>query len=312
MRAMGSLDLVRALPLVAIAASVAAGGCAGGSATRTLGAEAEAMRPLLATPLAQRYAAAAARLPRVRTRSVVVGATRKVVDEAYYYTTRYGSPLAYARPLELLGHAGLADVAGRRVLDCGYGGIGQLLMLASLGADVVGVDVDPLLRAMYAERDGAFGRGRVRTVDGRWPADAATRDAVGGPFDVIVAKNVLKRGYIHPAEPVDPSKTIQLGVGDEAFLRALFAALAPRGRLLIYNLSPAPAPPGQPYIPWADGRSPFPRELYERVGLRVVAFEVDDTTAARAMARTLGWDRGADAMDVERGLFAQYTLVERP
>ncbi|HEX6837900.1 MAG TPA: hypothetical protein VF334_15080, partial [Polyangia bacterium] len=232
--------------------------------------------------------------------------------EEYYYTTRYGTPLAYARPLELLARAGLGDVAGRRILDFGYGGIGQLLMLASLGADVVGVDVDPLLRAMYAERDGAFGPGRVHTVDGRWPAEPRVRDAVGGGFDLVMSKNVLKRGYIHPSQPVDANKTIRLGVDDEAFLRAVFAALAPGGRFLIYNLSPAPAPPGQPYIPWADGRSPFPRELFERVGFRVVAFELDDTAAARTMARALGWDRGPDAMDLTNGLFAQYSLVERP
>ncbi|MGZ3425677.1 MAG: hypothetical protein ACXVCV_03465, partial [Polyangia bacterium] len=191
-------------------------------------------------------------------------------------------------------------------------GIGQLLMLASLGADIVGVDVDPLLRAMYADRDGTFGRGRVHTVLGRWPADPTVRAAVGGRYDLFLSKNVLKRGYIHPSQPVDERKTIQLGVDDEAFLRAVFDALAPGGLMMIYNLAPAPAPPGKPYIPWADGRSPFPVELFERVGFRVVAFEVDDTVPARAMAHALGWDRGPEAMDLTNDLFAQYTLVARP
>ena len=289
-----------------------AAGCATSPTTATLRAEAIAVRPLLTTPLARQFAGAATALPPVRKRVVVFDGKRKLVDEEYYYTTRYGTPLAYARPLELLARAGFGDVAGRHILDFGYGGIGQLLMLASLGADVVGVDVDPLLRAMYAARDGAFGRGRVRTVDGRWPAEARVRDAVGGGYDLIIAKNVLKRGYIHPSQPVDPHQTIQLGVDDEAFLRTIFATLAPGGRFLIYNLCPAPAPPGKPYIPWADGRSPFARELYERAGLRVVAFEVDDTAAARAMAHALGWDRGPEAMDLSRDLFAEYTLVERP
>jgi hypothetical protein len=73
-----------------------------------------------------------------------------------------------------------------------------------------------------------------------------------------------------------------------------------------------PPPPGKPYVPWADGRSPFAREMFEKVGFRVVAFEVDDTAAARAMARALGWDRGAEAMDLAHDLFGQYTLVQRP
>ena len=291
---------------------LALAGCHSAGGTRAIRAEATAVRPLVTSALAQRYLDAAKNLPPVGKRVIEVAGTRKVVDEEYYYTTRYGTPLAYVRPLELLARFGFTDVRGRRILDFGYGGIGQLLMLASLGADIVGVDVDPLLRAMYAERDGAFGDGQVHTVVGRWPADAAVRDAVGGRYDLIIAKNVLKRGYIHPSQPVDERKTIRLGVDDESYLRTAFDALVGGGRLLIYNLAPAPAPAGKPYIPWADGRSPFPRELFERVGFRVVAFEVDDTAAARAMARALGWDRGADAMDLANDLFAQYTLVERP
>jgi len=296
---------VAALSLIAI-------GCAPAEGVRAIRVEAKALAPLVQTALARRYVEAAARLPPVATRAVVVDGKRKVVDEEYYYTTRYGTPLAYARPLELLARAGLGDVGGRRVVDFGYGGIGQLLALASLGADVAGVDVDPLLRAMYADRDGPFGAGRVRTVLGRWPAETTVRDAVGGGYDLFLSKNALKRGYIHPSQPVDERKTIALGVDDEAFLRAVFAMLKPGGRLMIYNLAPAPAPPGKPYIPWADARSPFPRALFEAVGFHVVAFEVDDTAAARTMAHALGWDRGKDAMDLAHDLFAQYTLVERP
>jgi hypothetical protein len=165
---------------------------------------------------------------------------------------------------------------------------------------------------MYADRDGAFGSGTLRTVDGRWPTDGSVRAAVGDGYDLFVAKNVLKRGYIHPARPVSPKLTIKLGVDDEAFLRAVFALLEPGGRMMIYNLAPAPSPPDKPYVPWSDGHSPFARELFERVGFRVIAFDVDDTTAARAMARALGWDRGPDAMDLEHGLFALYTVVQRP
>jgi hypothetical protein len=296
------------------AALVLCAGCAGAGprGTAAIRAEAAALRPLVDSDVARRFVDAAAQLPPVAKRTVRVGGKRRVIDEEYFYTTRYGSPLAYARPLDLLARAGFDEVAGRTVVDFGYGGIGQLMMLASLGATAVGVDVDPLLRAMYAERDGRFGAGTLRTVDGRWPADPIVRATVGGGYDLFLSKNVLKRGYIHPEQPVPERQTIRLGVDDEAFLRAVFEALKPGGRMLIYNLAPAPAPPGKPYIPWADARSPFPRELYERVGFRVDAFDVDDTAAARVMARALGWDRGPEAMNLERDLFALYTLVERP
>jgi hypothetical protein len=287
-------------------------GCAAPRGTGAIRADAPVLRRLMTSALARRYLDAASQLPSVPSRAVIADGKRRVVDEEYYYTTRYGTPLAYARPLEILAQAGFADVAGRRIVDFGYGGIGQLLMLASLGADLVGVDVDPLLRAMYADRDGAFGRGQVHTVGGRWPTEPPVRAAVGARYDLFLSKNVLKRGYIHPSQPVDERKTIKLGVDDETFLRAVFDALTPGGLMMIYNLAPAPAPPGKPYIPWADGRSPFPRELFERVGFHVVAFEVDDTVAARAMAHALGWDRGPEAMNLANDLFAQYTLVARP
>jgi hypothetical protein len=87
------------------------------------------------------------------------------------------------------------------------------------------------------------------------------------------------------------------------FVRALHDALKPGGRALIYNLCPAPAPPGKPYIPWADGRSPFTRSTWESAGFEILAFDADDTAAARAMARALGWD--------EKDLFSTHKLVRR-
>ena len=87
--------------------------------------------------------------------------------------------------------------------------------------------------------------------------------------------------------------------------------LAPRGRVLIYNLSPAPSKPDEPYRPWTDGRCPFPRELFEREGFRVLAYDANDDVAARAMGRALGWDQGASGMKLETDLFAHYTLLER-
>jgi len=95
----------------------------------------------------------------------------------------------------------------------------------------------------------------------------------------------------------------------ETFVRAMFDLLKPGGFALIYNLCPAPSQEGEPYKPWSDGRSPFARALYEKTGFSVVAFDADDTPAARAMGRALGW---AEQMDLEKDLFATYTLLRKP
>jgi hypothetical protein len=185
-----------------------------------------------------------------------------------------------------------------------------------MGATAVGVEVDPLLPALYAARADqgriARGRGSVRMVNGRFPADAAVARAVGAGWDAFLSKSTLKRGYVHPEQPVDPRQMVQLGVDDSTFVAEVAARLKPGGLFLIYNLSPAPAPPGERYIPWADGRCPFERALLERAGLEVLAYDAVDDEAARAMGRALGWDQGPRPMDLERDLFGRYTLARRP
>ncbi|HZI93483.1 MAG TPA: hypothetical protein VFE84_04510 [Patescibacteria group bacterium] len=310
------------------------------SAATAIRKEAAALEPLAKSDLVRRFLGATASLPDIAPRrllrdqakthyytpaeaAALPEAQRKALDEvtlddAYYYNTRYGTPLAYARPLDLLVEAGVTDVSGKKLLDFGYGGIGHLRLLASLGADVVGVEVDPLLRALYSE-PGDTGEiigsqprhGSLRLVDGQFPATDEVKRAVGGGYDVILSKNVLKNGYLHPAEPVDPRRLVHLGVDEEAFLRVLNASLNPGGFVLIYNLCPAPAPAGKPYIPWADGRSPFSKSQWEAAGFNVVAFDKDDGAAARAMAHALGWDAGERPMDLEKDLFATWTLARK-
>jgi SAM-dependent methyltransferase len=303
--------------------------------------EAQAVRALVRSPLATEFLAMADSLPSIAPRTIYRTADKSRyfresdvrampeteraalekmdVTEEFYYTTKYGTPIAYARPIEILGAAGLESAERKRILDFGYGTIGHLRMLAGLGAEVVGVDVDPLFPALYGEPGDQGpvtgtpkGAGMIKLVHGRWPAELAVNLAIGASYDLIISKNTLKNGYIHPAEPVDERKLVKLGVDDDTFVRALFSALKPGGRVLIYNLCPAPAPPGKPYIPWADGRSPFSKDMWGKAGFKVLAFDVDDSTAARAMARTLRWDKGESPMDVENDLFALYTLVEKP
>ncbi len=303
--------------------------------------EAKALDPLVASPLAKSFLRETPGLPSIAPRTIFLDEAGKTylsdagaaalgddqrrsikpvpIDEEFYYTTKYGSPLAYSRAIDLLGQAGLEDVSGRKVLDFGYGTVGHLRLLAGLGAEVTGVDVDPLLRTLYsAPADQGIvknprGRdGSIRLIHGRFPADEAVRTAVGGGYDLILSKNTLKRGYVHPERPVDPRRLLNLGVDDARFVRTLHNALKPGGRILIYNISPAPSPPGQPYKPWADGRCPFGREVWEAAGFRILAFDRDDSETMRRFAQALGWDRGDSAIDLKNDLFAQYSMMEKP
>jgi SAM-dependent methyltransferase len=298
--------------------------------------DAEALRPQVHGALARDFLAAAGALPREAPRPLFRTADQRrfftaaeaaalseaeraalvavPVDEELYYNTKYGSPLAYARALEVLGEAGLEAEPGARLLDFGYGGIGQLRLLASLGFEATGVDVDPFLRALYSapSDQGRFGRGQVRLLDGRFPADEPVRQAVGTGYAVIVSKNVLKKGYVHPDRPAEERRLIHLGVEDAVFLRSLFEALRPGGLLLLYNICPALSPPDKPFVPWSDGRSPFSEQQLREAGFEVLAFDRDDTPAIRALGHTLAWDRGEGAMDLEHDLSVLYTLVRKP
>jgi len=245
---------------------------------------------------------------------------KKEYGEEFYYYTGYGSPLVYARLLDIATAAGgINDFAGKRVFDFGYGTVGQLRLMASLGADAVGSEVQPVFQALYSEpgdkgvikgRSGTDGK--VTLVHGKWPTDETVRTAVGSGYDLFTSKNTLKRGYVHPEREADPRQLIDLGVGDEAYVRAIFDILKPGGHAIIYNLCPAPAPPDQPYIPWADGRCPFDRELLERVGFEVIAFDADDSAAAYDYWFAIGYNRGKSRDELSKELFAHYTLLRRP
>jgi hypothetical protein len=129
---------------------------------------------------------------------------------------------------------------------------------------------------------------------------------------LIISKNTLKRGYIHPLRKADPRTLIDLGVDDDQFLQAMYTALRPDGLLLIYNLCPAKAADDQPYVPWAEGESPFTRRQWKEAGFEVISFDVEDHESARKLGHALGWDQGEGAMRLESDLFAWYTIVRRP
>ncbi len=307
---------------------------------KALHEEATALRAMYPTPIVQKFLDAVKTLPSIPQRTMIWNRdARKArlipqgqtpttqpgervleLNEQYYYTTRYGTPLAYSRAMQILGENGVTTLARVKILDFGYGTIGHLRLWATCGADVVGVEVDPTTEALYSlpgdtgvmKGHGGAPDGRVRLATGQWPADKATTDIVQGGYDIIISKNTLKRGYVHPAQPVDKRMLVDLGVSDEEYVAAVKTALKPGGRFLIYNICPAPSPPGKPYIPWSDGRCPFDRKLLEAQGFEVVEFDKDDSTQVRKMAKALGWDQGPSPMDLENDLFAHYTLVIKP
>jgi hypothetical protein len=300
--------------------------------------EAVQLMPLLKTPLARGFAEATDTLPEVSGRIVFQNEAKRLayteaevaqltlaeaeelekVDSSEDY---YGSPLSYGLPLDLLGAQGIDSLQGKKLLDYGYGFVGHLRMLAALGAEAHGVDVDPVLRALYSRPEDTgiiAGRaggpaGKVVLHHGRFPEQPELVAELGSGYFLFLSKNTLKRGYVHPAQPVDPNMTLQLHVKDEEYVRAVWQLLAPGGYALIYNLYPPQKPPGEGYLPWADGQSPFPRTVWEQAGFEVLAFDRDDTARARQHARALGWDqRERDKIDVDHGLFGLYTLLRKP
>jgi SAM-dependent methyltransferase len=323
-------------PSASVAPSAAMG------ALEQIQSDARGLDPLVSSPFTHRFLAAVAGLPHVAPRhlwhdaektrfftereaAALPAAERSALlpfeaNEEYYYTTRYGSPLSYARPLDILAENGRSIPPAAKILDFGCGYLGHLRLFASLGLDATGIDVDPLLRVLYAEPGdqgeirgaGGAGAGRVRLVDGSFPGDPAIVAAVGSGYDLILSKNVLKRGYVHPERPADPKRLVHLGAPDGVVLASFFAALKPGGAMLVYNICPALSPPDKPFVPWSDGRSPFSRQQWEAAGFVVRVFDRDDTPAVRAMGHALGWDCGEDAMDLVNDLSVLYTLVERP
>lgn len=317
----------------------------GKAVVERLVAEAETLAPLVESAAARAFLAATRELPVVETRvvyrkpgaAISEAAWGKLTEEEraaytprpctpeFYFYTGYGSPLVYARVVELMARhsAGGGGFSGKRVLDFGYGTIGHLRLMAQLGAETHGVEIEPLFEALYSDPldlRGATSEQAVFLHTGRWPADAelVQRVASRGTFDVITSKNTLKKGYVHPEPPagktVDERQLVKLGVEDAAFLAAVRDALTPGGLFIIYNISPAQSPAEdvtKPYLPMADGRSPFSREQYEAAGFEVVKLDEDDQAWVLECWRALGYDRGKAKEEAAKDVFALYTVVRK-
>jgi SAM-dependent methyltransferase len=282
-----------------------------GSVVAEFASEVDKVLPFVAGEWTKRWVAEAPKLEKVRPRGIKVADRDVVVDELLFYSGRYGSPLSYARALDLAEKHGFSPQTGTRVFDFGYGSIGHLRMLAQQGIHVTAVDVDPLLPVMYEKSTGPYAAGHVTLLNGQFPAEEPLVQQAGINFDLVISKNTLKRGYIHPArKPASPRHVIELGVTDEKFLAQIAGMLKPGGVFLIYNFCPRKAAPDKPYIPWADGESPFSKEQFAAAGLEVLEFDVVDDKPARELGRLLGWD-APGGMNLETDLFAWYTVARR-
>jgi SAM-dependent methyltransferase len=307
-----------------------------------LRADAAAMRPLLTSTLARSFLDASSTLPPPTARTVLrnkaktaaytpeeaaklsdekqAALTPRAFDPVFFYYTGYGSPLIYARALDVLAGAGVSTLAGKKILDFGCGTIGHLRVMAASGADAHGIDVEPTFRALYAAPGdqgpvpGFQGApdGRVTMHIGRWPLERDIVTSVGGGYDIITSKNTLKRGYIHPARTTNPAFLVRLGTDDGTFLRQVHAALKPGGLFLIYNISPAQNPADKPYLPHADGQCPFTREQLKAEGFEVIEFDHEDRDKVVQIWQALGINEGKPAEETRKDLFAWYTLCRKP
>ncbi|MFM9873482.1 MAG: hypothetical protein ACKVQS_08465 [Fimbriimonadaceae bacterium] len=234
-------------------------------------------------------------------------------DESFYFNTAYGSPTIYELPFEQAAKFGFTDWRGKKVVDFGYGMIGQLQMMAHAGAQVHGIDVLPIFSKLYSwpGDTGAMGTGSVSIHTGQWPADRKLIDSVGRGIDLFVAKNVLKMGYIHPKRKANPNQLVDLGVSDQVFLKSLAGVMKPGGLVVIYNLSPAQAPVDKPYLPWADGEYPFDWGITKLAGFEILARDVKDDAAARALFLALGYDNGSGMEGLELDLFTHVTVLRK-
>lgn len=313
------------------------------SARETIRKEAQALRPLAESELGRAFLDASAQLPPMKPRQVWfdrarrsaltpaaydslveserVGYRKIDVTEDWYYRL-YSSPLAYLRALDFAAEAGMNAADGARIADFGFGNMGQVRALASMGAHVTGIEIGGMLDAMYrlpddrgplsrAKSAGKGESGSVQLVFGQYPSNDEITRRVGTGYDLFMSKNTLKLGYIHPERETDPRNLVHLGVDDSTYVERVHAALKPGGLFLIYNLHGQQPPADQPYRPWATGECPFDRGLMERTGFEIVYWNRDDSKKAREMGRALGWNANMDDSTFAKEFNAMVTVARR-
>jgi hypothetical protein len=229
-----------------------------------------------------------------------------------YYSTFYGSPLVYARTLDLLHqHAPDFTINNTNIIDLGYGQLGQLRLWAQMGAHVTGIEIDPILTAIYDDCQ-AVGdleepnTGSLTLIEGSWPNEESARTQVGDGYDLFISRNLLKRGYVKP-EKLNPNFPPPVGweMSDAEMLGHLYDILSPGAIVIIESLGPKP----DPQKPWSDISNPWPESAWTKAGFQILAHDQDESTYARTMGAALGWD---ERMNLETDLFAVYSMYRKP
>jgi SAM-dependent methyltransferase len=300
---------------------------------KTFAAERDALRPLAASAAGNEFLDAVALLPTVTPRTIYrEGETRRWLsptafnalplekragykpeaqDEERYYSTFYGSPLAYLRALDVAAEHGLTTLAHAKVLDYGYGAMGAVRLMASAGASVTGVDVDSYLSALYhapgdagAIKNSKDGSGQITLIHGRFPNDSSVRTKVDAGYDLILSKNTLKNGFVRPRSG---QAMIPLDMSAEEYLAAFADTLRRGGLFVIYNIGAAPRE--DRYLPSTDIASPFTEREYEAAGFKVLAFNKSDDRNVRKMGDALGWAKQMGELNAN--LYASYTVLQK-
>jgi hypothetical protein len=133
--------------------------------TEKMRTDAEALAPLVKSDLAKQFLAATVQLKEPASRTIYrnrekgIALSKRQFDALpegekesltpreyppqFYYETGYGSPLVYVRMLDLAAPH-MRTVERPKLLDFGFGSIGQLQLLAHCGFDAHGVDVEPV------------------------------------------------------------------------------------------------------------------------------------------------------------------------
>ncbi|MEZ6241530.1 MAG: hypothetical protein R3B57_00650 [Phycisphaerales bacterium] len=241
-----------------------------------------------------------------------------MIQSQRYYQTIYGPPLTYARPLDLVGTVGGWDtLEGKKILDFGYGQIGQDRLMAQCGADVVGTDVASLLAALYERESdvqvtGSTGKtGSMKLYQARWPAGDRAINLVGEGYDLFIARDVLRMGRMDPQADLEPAHRVSLGVYPDYFLSHLNRIMNTGGLVMIYNTGRYPPLDWGDLSLGADIRSPFSPEQWKDAGFELIKLDENDDEMMRQHAYALGLDKGKDAIDPERHVFVRYTLARK-
>ncbi|MFG0256963.1 MAG: hypothetical protein ACF8GE_03580 [Phycisphaerales bacterium JB043] len=229
-------------------------------------------------------------------------------------------PLAYFCALDMVRELGVDMLDGMRITDSGFGSVENLHVLASAGADVVGIQTEGAMDGPVHARielgqipraeSVAEGDGGTLTIKtGTYPTSDEIIELAGGQIDLFVSKNSLRRGYF-PAIPDptpcryfrgsasiiigdDPYKDLPLCVTefvpkDAEYLQTVYDALAPGGLFLVYNLYIDRGDREEMWVrPDGVGECQFDLEMVIRAGFEIISWNQDDSAHARTMQEAL-------------------------